>query len=150
MNIQKVKIMKNKIIILVSFITFFFIANSFTIKTNDATIEEFTMHDPTNLKVLPKDIDMESLKVIMKSFNSSLGVKCGFCHAPTADGKDLDFASDDNKHKEIARGMMIMTNEINQKYFALHPQDGMVNQIGCMTCHNGQKEPYSYKREVEK
>lgn len=142
--------MKNKIFILAGFMTFFFIANSFTIKTHEATIENLIMHEPKNLKVLPKDIDKESLKVIMESFNSSLGVKCGFCHARTADGKDFDFASDDNMHKEIARGMMIMTNEINKNYFALHPQDGMVNQIGCMTCHNGQKEPYSYKKEVDK
>ncbi|WP_400263636.1 hypothetical protein ACFX5U_05255 [Sphingobacterium sp. SG20118] len=32
----------------------------------------------TNLKVLPKNTTPDELKVIMREFNASLGVKCGF------------------------------------------------------------------------
>src|SRR6476661_10429646 len=67
-----------------------------------------------NLKVLPKDISHEELDSIMDGFKAALGVKCGFCHATSKDDpKKLDFASDDKKHKIIAREMMKMTAKIN-------------------------------------
>lgn len=141
--------MKRNLFIFAGFIAFMFTAVAFTTSDKDDVIEKMEIQVPKNLKVLPKDIDPESLKEIMQSFNSALGVKCGFCHVPSADGQGLDFASDENKHKEIARGMIVMTKEINEKYFAAYPHDGMINQISCMTCHNGQKEAYHYKKEVE-
>ncbi|HRO08672.1 MAG TPA: c-type cytochrome [Saprospiraceae bacterium] len=142
--------MKNNILIFLGFVSFMLLAVSFTpgIQSNEYDMQ--VMQQPKNLKILPKDINPEELKAIMKSFNESLGVKCGFCHVPSADGQGLDFASDENMHKEIARGMMVMTKEINQKYFDMYPHEGFVNQISCMTCHNGQKEAYHYKKEVEK
>jgi len=97
---------------------------------------------PKNLKVLPKNISHEELENTMKAFNNSLGVKCGFCHAPKSNGeKGLDFASDANPKKDIAREMIKMTNKINKKYFKYHDDQGMLKQIGCVTCHNGKSEP---------
>lgn len=101
---------------------------------------------PKNLKVLPQDISEAELKHIMKFFSNSLGVKCSFCHAPRKDNPEkLDFASDENHYKDVARYMMKMTNGINEQYFHPYPgQDGKMvqpNHINCMTCHNGQKEP---------
>ncbi|SFT16982.1 Photosynthetic reaction center cytochrome C subunit [Sphingobacterium wenxiniae] len=94
---------------------------------------------PTNLKVLPKNISSEELEGTMKAFNAALGVKCGHCHAPGEKG--LDFASDANPNKQVAREMMKMTTKINKKYFKNHEKDGVLLQIGCGTCHNGQAEP---------
>lgn len=100
---------------------------------------------PTNLKVLPKNISPEELDKTMKSFNVALGVKCGYCHAPKADGqKGLDFASDAKKEKEIARGMLKMTDKINKKYFNQQNAKGMISKIGCTTCHNGKQEPQTF------
>lgn len=97
---------------------------------------------PTNLKVLPKNISAEDLEATMKSFNKSLGVKCGFCHASKPNGEvGLDFSSDANPKKDIARQMMKMTNKINKKYFAHQDGEKVLTQIACITCHNGKTEP---------
>lgn len=91
-----------------------------------------------NLKVLPKDISDDDLKAVMREFNAALGVKCSHCHAPGADGK-LDFASDANEIKNVARDMMQMTKGINKKYF--DEKDPQNFQVNCMTCHNGNSDP---------
>jgi hypothetical protein len=96
----------------------------------------------TNLKVLPKNITPDELKVVMREFNSSLGVKCGFCHTPSKDDpKKMEFASDENKHKSIARDMMKMTAKINKKYFHRVNKEGDIKAISCKTCHNGKENP---------
>lgn len=99
-----------------------------------------------NLKVLPKDISHEELDKVMDGFKAALGVKCGFCHAQRADGSGkLDFASDANEHKDIARDMMRMTQHINKKYFkpGKDASEGEMMKVSCMTCHNGEKHPKS-------
>jgi hypothetical protein len=83
---------------------------------------------PKNLKVLPKTMSKADIKKLMKGVASSLGVQCDHCH-------DTDDFSKDTEKKEIARGMMTMTGEINQKFFKGE------QEVGCITCHNGQKEP---------
>ena len=96
---------------------------------------------PTNLKVLPKNIASQDLDKVMKGFNAALGVKCGFCHAPKANGeRGMDFASDANPNKNAARAMMKMTNKINKKYFN-QKHEGLVQNISCNTCHNGKEKP---------
>lgn len=91
-----------------------------------------------NLKVLSKNISGDELEIIMKEFKTALGVKCNFCHSQSkTDPGKLDFASDENKHKDIARSMMKMTARINKKYF----KDDKQGAIKCFTCHNGEKEP---------
>ena len=99
-------------------------------------------HKAKNLKVLPKDISHEELDKVMDDFKAALGVKCSFCHAArTDDPSKLDFASDENRHKEIARNMMRMTAKINKNYFNKKRQDGSLKAISCATCHNGEKHP---------
>ncbi|MFB6455011.1 c-type cytochrome [Chitinophaga sp. Hz27] len=99
---------------------------------------------PKNLKVLPKDISHEELIVVMRNFNSALGVRCNFCHAPSKDDpKKMDFASDDNPHKEIARDMMRMTKRINKKFF----KGAEPMTVTCYTCHHGNQEPASKPAE---
>jgi hypothetical protein len=81
-----------------------------------------------NLKILPKDITKPELKKIMKGIAKALGVECDHCH-------NTDDYAEDSKNKEIARAMMKMSMEINQAYFKGE------RKVGCLTCHDGQKEP---------
>lgn len=98
-----------------------------------------------NLKVLDKNISKDELEIVMKQFKTALGVKCNFCHAESkTDPSKLDFASDDNKHKNVARGMMRMTKRINKKFF----KDDKEGSITCFTCHNGHEEPKEAPKEV--
>jgi hypothetical protein len=106
----------------------------------------FTGYDSEfkNLKVLPKDITKKQLDSVMNHFTASLNVKCGFCHIQNKTTQQWDHASDENKHKLVAREMMVMTNEINDKYFDLTGVKRDLNtqlMVTCFTCHNSNKQP---------
>lgn len=81
---------------------------------------------PKNLKILPLDTN---LRKVMTEYRLSLGVECTGCHVKG------DFASDENKHKDIARKMIVMTQEINAKF-----PDGKIH-VTCFTCHRGEEHP---------
>jgi len=102
-----------------------------------------------NLKVLPKDISHEDLDKVMDGWKTALGVKCGFCHAPSADSTShrLDFASDAKPEKDIARHMYKMTAKINKKYFSFNKNDkgDVIPAISCVTCHRGSPHPDEVK-----
>jgi len=102
-------------------------------------------HKFKNLKILPKNISKEDLDKVMDNFKAALGVKCGFCHAPSKDStqKWPDFASDEKPEKLVARKMMKMTNKINKKYFSYvkNEQGQFVPTVECMTCHRGKEHP---------
>jgi hypothetical protein len=104
---------------------------------------------PKNLKVLPKNISHEDLDKVMDSWKTALGVKCGFCHAPSADSTShhLDFASDAKPEKNIARKMYKMTGRINKKFFSENKDDkgAMIPTISCVTCHRGSPHPDEVK-----
>src|SRR5918993_4312880 len=70
-----------------------------------------------NLKVLPKNTNKKQMDSVMHHFSASLGVRCNYCHQYNNEQKAMDFASDANEHKGIARDMMKMTNKLNKKYF---------------------------------
>lgn len=97
-----------------------------------------------NLKVLPQDISKDSLHDLMDGYNAALGVKCGFCHAPKANGeRGMDFASDAKKEKGFARHMITMTQNINKNDFNFgnSARPDTINIVTCGTCHRGEKEP---------
>ncbi len=96
-----------------------------------------------NLKILPKDISHDSLDAIMDYFKGSLGVKCGFCHAPDPNTGKLNFASDDKPEKEAARYMMTMTADINKNFFNFKKSDmpDTIRAVTCYTCHHGEPHP---------
>jgi hypothetical protein len=102
-----------------------------------------------NLKVLPKDISHDDLDKIMDQWKAALGVKCGFCHAPSADSNShrLDFASDAKPEKNIARHMYRMTGKINKKYFSFNKDDQgkAIPAVTCNTCHRGSPHPGEVK-----
>lgn len=101
-----------------------------------------------NLKVLPQDISKDSLEGLMKEYSISLGVKCSYCHTPREDNPErLDFADDGKMTKEIARGMIKMTEGINENYFKPHypePKPDMVTDVSCVMCHRGTAKPNKY------
>ncbi len=73
--------------------------------------------DFKNLQILPKNITVDSLNDIMDRYKKALGVGCGFCHVMRDKNDKEDYASDDNRHKKQAREMMLLTMDINKKYF---------------------------------
>ena len=98
-----------------------------------------------NFKVLKKDITHEELEKVMNEWKNALGVKCNFCHAPSADSTShrLDFASDAKPEKDIARHMYKMVARINKKYFSFEKDDkgNTIPAISCVTCHRGNPHP---------
>jgi Photosynthetic reaction centre cytochrome C subunit len=108
-----------------------------------------TEEGPKNLKVLPKGISHDDLDKIMDGWKAALGVKCSFCHAPSADSTShhLDYASDAKPEKNIARHMYKMTGKINKKYFSFDKDDkgAVIPAISCVTCHRGNPHPDEVK-----
>jgi hypothetical protein len=98
----------------------------------------------TNLKVLPPDISRDSLVNIMRGFSLSLNVRCQYCHVG-GDGvsfKDVDFAKDDDIHKQRARFMLRMVDSLNAVVLPNLPGlSGNALRIECKTCHRGAARP---------
>jgi predicted aldo/keto reductase-like oxidoreductase len=106
-----------------------------------------------NLKVLPRNISHDDLEKVMDTWKAALGVKCGFCHAPSRDStsRRLDFASDDKPEKNRALNMFRMTGKINKKYFHFDKDDKDAKgesapPISCITCHRGSPHPDEIKK----
>ena len=83
--------------------------------------------EPKNLKVLK--IPASELIPTMRAYAAALGVQCNFCHVQG------NFASDEKHEKEIARMMITMAHDINEKF-----QDSKVH-VTCYTCHRGEAVP---------
>lgn len=92
-----------------------------------------------NLKVLPQDISEAELKGLMRGYNAALGVKCNHCHTENPATGKMDFAYDGKKEKEIARHMITMTKDVNEKHFNYDPADKQ--KVNCFTCHQGSVKP---------
>jgi len=82
-----------------------------------------------NVQIL-KEVPSGEFIGYMRSFNAALGVECTFCHAQ-------DRSSDEKGEKLMARKMITMTHEINEKNFA-----GKM-EVRCFTCHKGTQHPVS-------
>ncbi len=106
----------------------------------------FTKADPPrykNLKILPKDITKEQMDSVMHHFAGALGQKCSYCHMYNQEQKSMDFASDENKHKGAARGMLKMMYKLNRKFFEVKNSKDLNAklEITCYTCHHGAEHP---------
>ena len=108
---------------------------------------------PQNLKVLPKDISEEELHTTMRNYSKALGVRCNFCHeSQPVEGQErpkFDFPSDKKPEKDIAREMIKMTADINSQYIS-KIGDGKLDQITCVTCHNGNTHPMTTVDSLKK
>lgn len=98
----------------------------------------------TNLKILPKEISRPELVKLMRGYATSLGARCHHCHVGE-EGMPLsefDFASDSKPQKRIARSMMRMVREINEKHIEpLETDRADKVEVTCRTCHHGQAIP---------
>lgn len=83
-----------------------------------------------NIKVL-NDLPADQLGPLMNVISASLGMDCKGCHS----SNDKDFEKDGNEHKDIARKMIKMVQDINKSSF-----DGKT-EVTCNTCHNGHERP---------
>jgi hypothetical protein len=76
------------------------------------------------------------LTIMDTGFRPALGVKCSFCHDPQ------NWASDDKDEKKVAREMMRMTHDINDKYLkTIKGLDSDKPAVNCTTCHRGEQKP---------
>lgn len=114
---------------------------------------------PRNLQVLPKDMPRNQVTAIMRNFAMALGVRCEHCHAadPAAPeqpagrggrggGPPLDYALDDLETKKVARDMLRMVMDINEKYLPLTGRTfNEFNRVTCETCHHGLAKPQSLR-----
>ncbi len=94
-----------------------------------------------NLQVLPDTLTRGELVGVMRGFTRSLGVRCEHCHIRGDGG--MEFASDANPHKDVARAMIRMTAQINREILpaieGLHEAHGP--RVTCYTCHRGAPRP---------
>ena len=86
-----------------------------------------------NVKMF-KGVPAGDLLGAMNSFNQALGVSCKKCHDVS------NWASDDKKNKNVARGMMTLTGDVNKQMQAIPGinKDAFVN---CGMCHRGHSHP---------
>lgn len=85
-----------------------------------------------------KGLMVPQFEVEMRHFVQALGMNCGGCHARG------NFASEDNPRKAVARRMITMTQNLNQRYFpGFTPAEGesSLGRVTCYTCHQGSAQP---------
>ena len=99
--------------------------------------------NPTYIKVLPKEITGDDVIKLMRQYEVELGVECEFCHARNPETKRNDFASDAPGRK-IARLMIEMTDELNEKYLAELVDHKSTGSVTCGTCHRGMSHPETF------
>src|SRR5438874_5051174 len=86
-----------------------------------------------NIKVL-KGIPTRDLIPMMALISNSLGVTCTHCHV------DKQWELDDKDEKGVARSMIVMVRDINDRNFAGE------QAVTCMTCHQGHITPPTIPR----
>ncbi|ODS58597.1 MAG: hypothetical protein ABS36_03455 [Acidobacteria bacterium SCN 69-37] len=104
--------------------------------------------EPMHLEVLPKTWTRQQVGALMTTFNASLGVQCSHCHAedpnapPPNPGQNprLDYSLDTKPEKEVARGMIKMTMNLNAATRG-PADDASVEKVSCFTCHRGAETP---------
>jgi hypothetical protein len=84
-----------------------------------------------NVEVLDPGMGLREARRSMIEFNRALGVQCRDCHVLR------DFPSDEKPLKLVAREMMKMTRDINERWFP--DRDPPV--VTCATCHQGRRVP---------
>jgi len=97
--------------------------------------------NPTNIKVLPKNITGDEVIKVMHQYEGDLGVECEFCHARNPETKRNDFPSDANPVKDKARLMIKMTDDLNAKFLAQLSDHKSADAVTCGTCHRGLSHP---------
>lgn len=96
----------------------------------------------TNLQVLPKTITRAELSTVMRGIATELGVSCNHCHVGPANLQGMNFATDEKRTKQVARVMLAMTRDMNEKYVSTIPAGTEPRQpVRCVTCHRRATKP---------
>ena len=98
----------------------------------------------TNLQVLPADSSYADIVLTMNAYSRELGVQCSFCHAQDPASQVIDFVSDQSPAKLVARVMIGMVRDINEKYLAQVNDRRYASPITCGNCHQGRTFPPAY------
>ena len=93
-----------------------------------------------NIQVL-KGVPAGRFLDAMEGFSHALGTNCKKCH----DTENV--ASDDKDDKKVARGMIAMTRDINEKYVKTMPGLDSDAFVSCNTCHHGQSHPNAQPKD---
>ena len=92
----------------------------------------------TNLQIIPKDTPRPQVLQQMQNIAAALGVQCSYCHVMEGRGGRTDMAADDKPTKKAARGMMLLTRDINGRLpDAIAKSPEATTRVGCATCHRG-------------
>src|SRR5688500_174075 len=92
-----------------------------------------------NVQVFPRTTPVPDVMAAMRTFAMGLGVRCQFCHVGE-EGMPLerfDFASDEKRTKLVARQMMRMVQEVNQRLDTIPGRTPAGLAASCATCHRG-------------
>jgi hypothetical protein len=103
-----------------------------------------------NVKVIPKSTPVVQVVGTMRNFAGGLGVRCQFCHVGE-EGMPLekfDFPSDKKRTKLVARQMMRMVEEINQRLDTIPERPTPKVEVTCRTCHHGVSRPMPLSQVV--
>lgn len=105
-----------------------------------------------NLKVLPKDTDAAKLRSTMVGYATSLGVRCVHCHEgkPETPLGEIDFASDANPKKDVARGMIRMVASVEEQLGKIRGDSADPVAVNCYTCHRGLARPRTLADELKR
>lgn len=96
-----------------------------------------------NVKVFPRSTPVMQVVGAMRNISGGLGVRCQFCHVGE-EGMPLekfDFAKDEKRTKAVARQMMLMVQEINQRLDTIPERPALKAEVACITCHRGVSRP---------
>ena len=103
-----------------------------------------------NTQVIPRSTPVIQVIGQMRNFTNALGVRCQFCHIGE-EGKPLeefDFASDQKRNKRVARQMMRMALDINQRIDTIPERATPPVPVTCRTCHRGVSRPIPLENVV--
>src|SRR5690349_4772579 len=85
---------------------------------NDEARPEALPAKLVNLQVLPADTPPRHIGPLMKRYGKDLGVSCSYCHVENQDTGRIDYVSDDNPKKHVARVMISMLADINDRHLS--------------------------------
>lgn len=98
-----------------------------------------------NLRVLPAGTQPRHVGSLMKAYGKDLGVKCSYCHVENRDTGKVDYVSDENPKKEIARVMIGMLADINDRHLSQLGDRRYAVPVTCGSCHRGQANPPAFE-----
>jgi len=131
--------------------TFFALVASLTTTAAQAQ-GKFPPDSLINVKVIAKNTPVRDVINTMRTFATTLGVRCTYCHVGEESQPltTYDFASDEKRTKQAALVMMQMVSAINGQHLNTVPGRPTPElMVTCETCHRGVSRPEPIERVIE-